>query len=239
MRFAIISIICCIMLSACALLRPARDYVNANVSSLASQAAQQKRSYIIVPGNKDIRPDDLQFQEYATELSRALQTQGFVPAKDVEDANAIIVLSYGIGDPQTHQYSFALPIYGQTGIASSYTSGVINSYGGAASYSGMTTYTPTYGVTGYMPVNREFTTYFRYVLVAAYDLGPLRDSKHLVELWQTTIASTGSSGDLRRVYPVLIAAAMPYFATDTGKQVHVRLLESDDAVKLVEGQGSD
>lgn len=236
-RDVVVSILLCILLTGCATIGQRPYFVD--VSGLSSQAAHQYRSYIILPGNKGVMPDDLQFQEYAMGLSRALQVDGFVPAETGEVADVVIVLSYGIGDPQTHQYSFVLPVFGQTGIASSYSSGVINSYGNSASYSGTTTYVPTYGVRGYMPISREYTTYFRYVLVAAYQLKPLLESKNLVELWQTTISSTGSSGDLRQVYPILVAAAFPYFATDTGRQIHIKVFESDEAIKLIEGPGSN
>lgn len=237
MRNAVSSFMLSVLLAGCATFgqRP----FNVDVSGLTSQSAHQYRTYIILPGNKGVTPDDLQFQEYAMDLSRALQADGFVPAKTGDHADVVIALSYGIGDPQAHQYSFALPIFGQTGVASSYSSGVINGYGNSASYSGTTTYMPKYGITGYMPIRREYTTYFRYVLISAYQLKPLLESKDLVELWQTAIGSTGSTGDMREVYPILIAAAFPYFATDTGKQIHVRLYESDDAVKLVEGQSSN
>ncbi|HVC28104.1 MAG TPA: hypothetical protein VNF48_00990 [Gammaproteobacteria bacterium] len=200
-----------------------------------SPAEQTRKTYIILPGNKGITPDDLQFQEYASELTRALQIRGFAPANAAQDADMIIVLSYGIGNPQSHEYSYVMPMFGQTGISSSYTSGVINSYGSTSSYSGSTTYVPSYGITGYVPTVSEYTTYFRFAIITAYDPKALEQSHTQMELWQTTITSTGSSGDLRRIFPILIASGEPYFTTNTGQQVHRTLYENDDMVLDVKG----
>ena len=73
-------------------------------------------------------------------------------------------------------------------------------------------------------------TYFRYILLTAYDLQELINTKKEVQLWQTTITSTGSSGDLRRVFPVLVAAAKPYIGTNTGKKVKVVISEDNKTV---------
>ncbi len=169
------------------------------VDSLASPTAVNEKTYILLPGNQGVTWNDLQFQEYASYLMRVLAAHGYVPAKTADEADVAIVLSYGIGDPQTHQYSYSLPVWGQTGIASSNTYGAATAYGNTASYSGTTTYTPSYGITGYTTQTGSYTTYFRYVLIDAYDFSVFRKSKEQIEIWKTTITSMGSSGDLRRV----------------------------------------
>jgi len=206
------------------------------VDSLASLAAQEHRTYVLLPGNEGVTWDDLQFQEYAQYVKRALHAQGFRLAENAEDANVAIVLSYGIGDPKTHQYTYSLPVWGQTGVSSAHTYGTATAYGSMATYSGTTTYTPTYGVTGYTSHVGSVTTYFRYARITGYDFEAFRESNKQLELWRTTISSSGTSGDLRQVFPVLISAAIPYFATNTGKQVQVQLYESDDAVKTIRGE---
>jgi hypothetical protein len=209
------------------------------VDSLASSTAKEKHTYILLPGNKDVTWDDLQFQEYALYLIRVLNAHGFVSAQKAEDADVAIVLSYGIGEPQTQQYSYSLPVWGQTGVSSANTYGTATTYGNSTSYSGTTTYTPTYGVTGYTTQVGSVTNYFRYALVTGYDFKLFKESNRQVQLWRTTITSTGSSGDLRQVFPVLIGAAVPYLATNTGKQIAVRLRESDEVVRAVKGEPSN
>jgi hypothetical protein len=147
-----------------------------------------------------------------------------------------IVLSYGIGDPETTQYSYSLPVWGQTGVSSARTYGTATTYGNTSYYSGSTTYTPSYGVTGYTSHVGAQTTYFRHALITGYDLKAFKETEKQVQLWRTTVTSTGSSGDLRRVFPVLIGAAIPYLATNTGKQVPVQLYENDQIVRIVKGE---
>ena len=234
MRIKLVLLAAVLLVSGCATMGPPQ--FNVAVNSLASPAAATEKTYILLPGNKDVTWNDLQFQEYAGYLMRVLAAHGFVPVKSAEKADVAIVLFYGIGDPETHQYSYSLPVFGQTGVASSNTYGTISSYGGSASYSGTTTYTPSYGVTGYTSQTGSYTTYFRYAKIAAYDYQKYLQTKEQVELWKTTITSIGSSGDLRQVFPILIAAASPYIASNTGKQVHVSLYEADPVVKAVKGE---
>lgn len=230
----IIGLLIAVLASGCATMGQLQFEVR--VDSLASPAAQQKRTYLLLPGNEGVTWDDLQFQEYAVYVMRVLNAQGFVSAQKAEDADVVIVLSYGIGDPQTRQYSYSLPVWGQTGVSSAHTYGRATSYGSSASYSGTTIYTPTYGVTGYTSHVGTQTTYFRYALIVGYDLKIFKQTEKQVQLWRTTATSTGSSGDLRQVFPILVSASIPYIASNTGKQVSVRLYENDKIVRTVKGE---
>lgn len=222
-----------LLVAGCATMGQPRFHVV--VDSLASPRAERQRSYVLLPGNDGVTWEDLQFQEYAQYVKRALQARGFQPAERPEDADVAIVLSYGIGDPQTRQYTYSLPVWGQTGVSSSHTYGTATAFGNMATYSGTTTYTPSYGVTGYTTHVGSVTTYFRYALITAYDFAEFRATNKQVQLWRTTITSSGSSGDLRRVFPILISAGVPHLDSNTGQQVEVQLYESDDAVKAIKG----
>jgi hypothetical protein len=226
-----------IVTSGCATMGQPEFHVS--VDSLAAPSAQEKRTYLLLPGNQGVTWDDLQFQEYATYVMRVLTAKGFVSAEKAEDADVAIVLSYGIGDPQKEQYSYSLPVWGQTGVSSAYTYGTATAYGNSASYSGTTTYTPTYGVTGYTSHTGTRVSYFRYAVITGYDFKEFQKSKKQVQLWNTTVTSTGSSGDLRQVFPILVSASVPYLATNTGRQVPVRLYESDKIVRAVKGDDAE
>jgi hypothetical protein len=234
MRSSITYLCIAALLAGCATMGQLQFHVA--VDSLASPVAQEHRTYILLPGNEGATWDDLQFQEYALYMMRVLHAHGFVSAESAEDADVAIVLSYGIGDPQTRQHTYSLPVWGQTGVSSAHTYGTATAYGNMATYSGTTTYTPTYGVTGYTTHTRSVTSYFRYALITAYDFKEFRESNKQVQLWRTKVTSSGSSEDLRRVFPVLMGAAAPYIATNTGKQVETRLYESDDIVRAVKGE---
>ena len=132
--------------------------VQVNIDSIKAQDSPRTARYVLFPGNDEIAHDELQYQEYASYVERALEWNGFRKAKNFEDADTAIFLIYGMGDPETSQRTYSLPIIGQVGVDSSTTYGTLNTYGNSATYSGTTTYTPRYGVTGYQTFNRSYTT---------------------------------------------------------------------------------
>ena len=138
--------------------------------------------YWLLPAEKDVHPNDLEFEEYARYVEYALGKQGYQKANSADDAGVVIYLTYGIGNPEKNEYTITLPVYGQTGVSSSTTTGTINSYGNWGTYTGTTTYTPSYGVTGYQNVQGSYVTYFRYLSLSAVDLQEYRNSGDIVEL---------------------------------------------------------
>lgn len=206
------------------------------VDSLSSPEAEQKRTYVIFPGNKNTTLDDLQFREFSAYLNRILLSKGFTLAPSATEADLAIVLSYGIGDPQITQLSVPMPVWGQTGIASTQTTGRVNVIGNTATYSGATTNTPSYGVTGYNMMSVSRTEYFRFAQITGYDFTEYRKSSKELQLWRTTITSVGSNSDLRAVFPALIAAGGRYVASDTGKQLRINLKENDKSIRAMRGE---
>jgi hypothetical protein len=220
--------------SGCVALRPLQYYVN--VDSISASNAMERKNYVLLPGNKDTSINDLQFKEYAAYVDRALISIGFVHAASIDKADLAIFLVYGIGNPQEHQYAYSLPVFGQTGVSSSTTFGTLSTFGNYGTFSGTTTYSPTYGITGYTSHVGSYTTYFRYLVLDALDLAEYKQNKKEIQLWKTTITSTGSSGDLRRVFPYMISASKPYIGINTGQQLKVILSESDPRVQEIKGQ---
>jgi hypothetical protein len=204
-----------------------------NVDSLQAPGTDDKKNFILLPGNKDTSVSDLQFREYAAYINRALISRGFVPAESIETANLAIFVVYGIGDPQQHQYSYSVPVWGQTGVSSSTTQGTLSTYG---NYSGTTTYNPTYGIKGYSSHVGTYTTYFRFLVLNAIDLSEYRKSKKEVQLWKTTVTSAGRSGDLRRVFPVMVTASKPHIATNSGQQIKIEIYENDPNILEIKSQ---
>lgn len=206
-----------------------------NVDSISAPTNNELKRYILLPNNKGITVDNLQYQEYARYVERALATHGFVKANDFNDANVAIFLGYGIGDPQTNQYTYSIPTWGKTGVSSSSTNSTVNVYGNTATVNSNTTYTPTYGVTGSTTGVSSYTTFTRYLVINALDLNEYKATEKQKQLWRTSVVSTGSSGDLRQVLPVLVAASKPYLSKNTGKQVKVSIREQDQPVLEIKG----
>lgn len=52
-------------------------------------------------------------------------------------------------------------------------------------------------------------------------------------LWRTSVHGSGSSGDLRRVFPVPMAAAQPDLGRGTGRAIDVEPTETDARVEAL------
>lgn len=207
-----------------------------NVDSISSGELLSNSKCILLPADPNIITNNLQYKEYAGYIKRALQKNEYEVTDDIDEAVIVVFLSYGITEPHESIYSYSTPVWGQTGTSSSHTTGTIYSYGGGmASYSGTTTYTPQYGITGYQSHIGTRITYTRFIILDAYDLAKYRETSKEVQLWRTTAISNGSSGDLRLVFPVMAAASSEYIGKNTSKQIKRVLYENDKRVKEIKG----
>ncbi|WP_139068942.1 hypothetical protein [Hyphomonas sp. ND6WE1B] len=234
--FVLIGLLVCV---ACSSVRP--YYVN--VSGLAAPQLDSPATFDVLPLDENTQAQDLQFLEYKSYLARAMVAKGFVPAATGELPEVIVFLDYGIGEPQTKVTSYNVPIYGQTGISSSQTTGnantTLNTYGsyGTANttYNQTTTYTPTYGITGYATNTTSYNVYTRYIVIDGFFTSSWEEKRELLPAFKTSVVSSGSSGDLRSVFPVMIGAASEYIGRSTDKTISVTLTEGDKRVLAVRG----
>lgn len=230
----ICSVLFIILLSGCSTLSGIGNVrFGVAVDSFASGEASSKKTYLLLPGNQGVTDADLEFQEYAAYLKRAMEAKGYVYTTSKDEADLAVYLSYGMGDPETYQYAYSLPEWGHTGFLSSRTYVAETGDDGKKTYRSYTTFTPTYGYRGYSTYIDTRTAYRRFAVITAYDYEQFKKDKKEVQLWKTTVTSTGASDDLRRIFPVLIAASVPYLATDTGHKVYIKLSETDDAVMKI------
>lgn len=209
--------------------------VFSRVSALATPDANTKTRYVIVSGDNGVSTADLQFQEYAGELVRALSTRGFEQQADPGKANVVIFLTYRISGPRITQSTTSTPVYGYSGGGTQQTTGMVAGSNGSAIFSATTTDSSDYGVQGYSSSTSTETLFQRELRISAHDFDSFRATKHDREIWQTQVVSVGSGADLRSVLPVLIAQATPYFAAQTAKAVDVTTRPSDALVKTIEG----
>jgi len=231
---ATLFIITSLVLTGCSIIR--QQPFNILVNSLASPEAELKRTYILLPGNPGMTVDDLQFKEYAAYVTRALYAKGFLPVNYGEQPDVAIFLSYGIGNPEVVQHSYSIPIWGQTGISSSYTNGTATSYGNTTTYSGNTSFTPTYGITGFIPKTKTEIRYLKYITLNGLDYMAFKASGRQVKLWFTGIVNDGPSFDLRALFPCMIAASVPYLATNTGEIETVKIYGNETVIKEIKGE---
>ena len=153
----------------------------------------------------------LEHKTYEQLLKRELNAKGFheVP---LDQAEVVILLLYGIDTGREMVYS--IPILGQTGVSSSTTLGTVQSYGSYGTYSGTTTYTPTYGIVGTAPVSQ--TQYTRFLKVDILDKRALAQQR-IKKLYEATVVSRGRTGNLSEVLPTMMKALFEEFPGESGK----------------------
>jgi hypothetical protein len=197
------------------------------------------RKYIIATGDALINESDLQYLEFAEYIKKTLAAKGYAETSDPKEANLFVSFKYGISDPKIYQSTVSKLIWGQTGVSSTNTTGTVNAfvnpYGGNATYSQTTTNTPTYGITGARDVTETIIKYLRYLTISVYDLDTYAKSGKEKIVWSTSITSTGSSGDIRRVFPYLIVAGQTYFGKSSGEKIVVKVYEGDQRVTQLKG----
>ena len=192
--------------------------------------------YALEPADKSISRNDLQFEEYCRYVDSVLTKNGYVKVESIDDATIVVFFSYGIGNPQEHQYSYSLPMSGQTGISSSSTEGTTDSHGNWDTDEGTAVYPPPHRLRGYQQVHEKDGTYHRYFLLSAIDFQKYKEDQQINELWRIEASSTGYSSDLRVVIPVMVAASAQYMGKNTGKAISISLKDDDPAVMEMRSQ---
>ena len=197
------------------------------IDSIGKAQYGAERSYIFMPTDKDVKSSDLRFMEYVSYIERALAGKGYRKSANADEANIIIYVTYGVGEPREHSYTYSVPLYGI--INGTKPSGPPP--GSPPGSHPFGSYNPVYGIIGSTTEYSSYTTYFRYCKIEAFDLKLLRESGAEKQLWSTVITSTGRSDDLRQAMPYLIAGAKDYIATDTGRKVEINVPEDDKTLE--------
>lgn len=207
-----------VSLAACAqanVLASLGTYYDVRVSSFASPAQPSNPTFVVLPANPGVTPEDLQFREFAPMVTRALVAQGFRLANAEHPPQIGVFIAYGVGTPRVSYSSGLQYVPGSTASVTTTTTipGAlpINSTG-SVSTSG-----------SFQSVATASTEYPRFAVLSAVDVDVLLNQKKIVQVWRTEIFSEGSSSDIRTVLPYLLAAAEPYFGRSSGKQIRKRV----------------
>ncbi len=204
---------------------------SASISGFSRPDAQLYKRFFLLPSESGLTVNDLQFQEAARYVSNALASKGYREVSNLSECDLVVFIQYGIGSPQTFTQNYSVPIIGQTGGGTSFVTAT--SYGrlGPQTITGTVTQPVTYGVTGYQAGSISQTLYGRWLRLDAIDYAEFVRSKNVKSVWETRIVSVGSSGDLRRVIPVMVAAAGSYLAENTMQSIEVTIREDDERIQ--------
>lgn len=175
-----------------------RNYYHVSVDSIADTGADLKgKAYTISSAMKNVSDNDLQFKEFARYVGNALSQKGYNRVTNKEGADLLVRMAYGIGSPKTETST--------------------NTYTTSGGYSYPVGWTWVHVPPTTETVTTKKTTYARFLILEAYD------SKNHSQVWKTTLKSEGSTSDLRIALPHIIAAGRPYFETNTGQKLEVKV----------------
>jgi len=174
------------------------------VDAIADPGSLSKgKTYLVTSAMQGINDNDLQFKEFARYIANALSSKGFMRTDNPENADLLIRLAYGIGEPQTSSKT------------------VVTSYGYSYPAGWMWFTVPP------MTETVEKTEYTKTLVLEAYDL---KNPKQQAQLWKTTAKTIGPQDDLRIMLAYVIAASAEYFGTNQGRQINVHINGDDPRV---------
>lgn len=192
-----------VLLSSCA------SFVETRVSSFHTlEQLLSGVTYALVPTKE--QEASLEFQSYAKLIKSELGKRGLIEAP-FDKAKYAIFMFYGIDNGK--QVVSSYPIFGQTGVSSSYSTGTINSFGNTATYSGSTYYTPTYGVVG--SGTTTDTVFIRYLHINIVDIAKSGNGK-VQKVYEGKAVSSGSNGQLAPVMPAIVKSVFEDFPGKSG-----------------------
>lgn len=198
-----VAIAVALLLSACG------SYVETTVTAhhnLPANAAGKR--FVMVP--YEDQQNSLEWASYSNLVARQLDAKGLVRANRANDADLAVFIAYAIDKGRTSVS--AVPMYGQTSSGGTSTT---TGYVGRTPVSATTYTPPTYGITGYAPV--EDTVYGRALKVVILDVPASVAQNKAVPVYEATATSAGASGTLNVVMPAIVAGAFKDWPGPSGK----------------------
>ena len=209
--------------------------VNTSVSSLASEDSSTFKSYVLIPSSNSVSINDLQFKEYSSYVKRLLKKNGYKDSQDKENPDLVIFVGYGIGEPEQSQYTYSMPIFGTTPTGVYTLNATSTNNGGTTQLDGTLTQQRALAVTGYSTHTNIRTNYTRHLELYAVNLSEYQLTGEVLPVWQSTVVSRGSNGDLRYVFPYLVAALDGFVGIDSGTSVDVTVRQDSLVKRYVQG----
>lgn len=198
--------------------------LNLTINSFTDQSAKLAGKYIILPGQKNISPEDLQFKELTTLMEAKLKSQGYSIIKDLSKADYAILVNYGISDPKEDIEVKSRPIFIPT-FTPGQNLGIYSGFNQIGSVRSQGQWGSAYG--GQVTDTIKTVTYNRWLNIEAMDLNFYKLKKIQKPVWKVIVSSNGESGDMRNVLPGLIYGSGFYINKDSFKQVSLDVYGKD------------
>ena len=192
--------------------------VYTHVNSLSYINAPMHKTISIVHANQDLN-NSLEFNNYRSKVAWFLSHYGYSVIEETMEAQHIAVINFGVDTGINKTSSISLPVYGQTGVSGSTTQGTVNAHGGYGTFSGTTTYYPTYGIVGYNNIPQNWTEYTRIFQLDIYESFKNKDAKP-IKLYESISTSKGTGPNVGCVIDDMLKSLFTNFPYNTNQQFY-------------------
>ena len=199
------------------------------IRSISDPALPVGRNYVLLPGDKDVS-SDRQFGELAGYVRRTLAELDYREVEVPDSADILVLLRYGL-DPSSIDLNHLIRPTRSDG-AIPIVPAVAHGPGTLPSPSYGLTYAPSYAevaprITPVSAVHR------RWLSLEAVDA----HASEKVTLWKIAAIGSGYYSDLKKLFPIMLAACKPFVGRDT-KEVVVYVQEDDEEVRRIRGDSA-
>jgi hypothetical protein len=164
-------------------------------------------------------PRTLRHQEIASQIKTALSAQGLYEAPDVESADIVVEISYGIEPPRVQRIGYQEFIYGRPVPATERQA------------------LPPEGVAremmGYTAIASVIVVREKHLSICARQNSSRESAQPAADIWRVHVSLENESDDLRRHLPILASAAMDHLGRSTNGPAKLTLRSNDEAVRFI------
>ena len=200
--------------------------VSVSIDAQAQPTARSATRFTMVASDPNVRPANPDYIALSRAVSRALAQQGFAPAGTADEADQVVVIDWMVSEPRVIARHAGGDV-GQPqvrGAAPGRAGMPVGGTNNAASFG--------FGTEGQ---DRGELSFMRTVTLKGVDRAAYKADPAAKPLWSMTLTSDGDTDDVPAFAPFVLAAAMPYMASNAGK-VRARAAAVEASVKYVKGE---
>jgi hypothetical protein len=200
--------------------------VSVTVEAQAGPQPKAETHFTLAASDSIVKPGNPDYIAISKAVARALASQGFEAAKSAEAGDLVVLIDWMVSDPKVVARHAGGDV-GQPQVAGSAPGRPGMPVGGTNNYGSF-----GFGVEGQ---DRGEILYTRVLTLKGVDRAAYEADPKAKPAWSMTLTSEGDTDDVPKFAPEMVAAAMPYMATNAGK-VRARLGSAEDPVRYVRGE---
>jgi len=197
------------------------------IEARAEPNARSETHFTLAASDPVVTPRNPDYLAITRAVARALTSQGFEEAKNPDQADLVVLIDWMISDPKVVLRHAGGDI-GQPSVRGAAPGGK----GGMPA--GGTNNSASFGM-GLEASERGELSYNRLLTLKAVDRAAYAADPKAKPLWDMTLTSDGQDNEAPVFAPAMVAAALPFIATNAGK-ARARVGSAEDPVKFVRGE---